>query len=267
MVGLKWGKHYLKNLLHLQQPVTCICSRNKMDLPEELEKYLHVSDYRQINLQNIDVACICTPPDVHFDMIKYFVSHKKNVIVEKPAVFEPDQLSEIQQLAQFNKVSVLVAYQYLWNPSFLNYRQVYSSPCKNVQIENISLGTVLRPEYSLLWDYSSHDLAMTFHIIGNAIPLQIDFVKESERGYSYKLVGNGITVINEFTLTENTKSRRLNMQADDQSFYFKDDYATNAMLFMLTDFISNIEQNKSASNLALAMSVTQTLQNLTNYSH
>lgn len=265
IIGLKWGKYYLKNLKLLQQPVTCICSRNKANLSDDFILYQHVSDYRQINLHEIDVACICTPPDVHFEMITYFIRHKKNVIVEKPIVFEPDQVSEIQQLANINQVSVMVAYQYLWNPSFLKYKEIYTPFCKSLQIQNTSLGTVLRPEYSLLWDYSSHDLAMTYHIIGNSIPLQIELVNESNSGYSYKLVGNGITVMNDFSLTENSKSRELSLRVDDNLFYFRDDYATNALLIMLSDFISAIEQKKSASNLDLAMRVTQTLHGLSNY--
>jgi predicted dehydrogenase len=167
IVGLKWGRHYIKNLESLNQTVAAICSRNKSEIHSQYPEYTHVNVYRKIDLDEIDVACISTPPSSHFEMCKYFITNNKHVIVEKPFVFLPDEAKELKTLAIENKVSLLVSYQYLWNRDYLTTVAGIKEKSANITIENNSIGNVARDEYSFLWDYSSHDVAMAYHIIGD----------------------------------------------------------------------------------------------------
>ena len=262
---MKWGKNYIKNLEFLEQKVAVVCSRNLSCVDPQFLEYLHVDDYQKIDLKAIDVACICTPPSTHFEMCKYFLTHKKHVIVEKPFVFLPDQADQLKSLAIENKVSLLISYQYLWNKDYLATLSRVKEKAGKGAIENNSIGNVSRNEYSFLWDYSSHDLAMTYHIIGDNTPLKIKFLEETEVGYSYTLESNEWVVNNTFRFDGGSKLRSMIVACGDETGRFVDNYSDNAILSMLSEFIGALTNGVTYTNIDLAIAVTTTLAELSNY--
>jgi predicted dehydrogenase len=265
IIGLKWGKNYIKNLEFLEQNIAAICSRNSSDVDSQFLEYKHIKDYRKIALNEIDVACICTPPSSHFEMCKYFLTNKKHVIVEKPFVFLPDQADELKTLAVKHKVSLLISYLYLWNKDYLAVLGAFKGKVANRTIENNSIGNVSREEYSFLWDYSSHDLAMVYHIIGDKTPLKIKFLEETKEGYSYMLEGNNLVVKNTFRFDAGAKVRNMIISCDAKVSRFEDNYSDNSILTMLSEFIDAVSNGVTFTNIDVAISVTNTLAELSNY--
>jgi predicted dehydrogenase len=262
IIGLNWGKNYIKNIEALQQPVSCICSRNKSLLPETLLSYPYVNDYRKVDLNNIDIACICTPPAFHFEIAKYFIQNKKNVIIEKPFVFSVDEATELKLMAIEAGVSVLVAYQYLWHEDFLRCAEQAKLLKGNITIENISSGNVTRPDYSYLWDYSSHDLAMTYFIKRIPAEYTIQHIKTGPEGFAYTLNTGNWNITNSFSYSAGSKARSMHIKSADLSLSFTDNYTYNSLQAMLSSFTGFIEKGTIYTNIDMAIAVTRTLCDL-----
>jgi predicted dehydrogenase len=261
VIGLKWGKNYVRNLDALGQNISFICSRNPTTLAEEFLKYAHVTNYKDIDISLIDTACICTPPSEHFEMAKYFLRKGKNIIVEKPFVFSVREAIELKELAMEAGASILVSYQYLWNNHFLASKNKCKNIAGNVTIENISAGNVTRPDYSYLWDYSSHDLAMSFSISGIPTDLKIKRSFQTINSFNYQLESDNYCITSEFTCSD-TKMRKLQISSDNFLEIFEDDYSVNSLKAMLAAFVQSIAAGQECTNIDLAIAVTEALTSI-----
>lgn len=265
IIGLKWGKNYIKNLEALGQTVTSICSRNPATVPDEFKKYKHVTRFTDIETASIDVACICTPPKDHFEMAKYFIGQGKHVIIEKPFVFSLREAVEIKELATKHRVSVLVSYQYLWNEGYLICAQQFKGATEKLTITNRSAGNVARDDYSFLWDYSSHDLAMAYGVIGIPADVTINQLDQGPGSFYYSITADGHVINSSFSFSDK-KIRQMHIQSDKLSASFEDDYLFNALRAMLAAYVQQIESGEVYTNINLAMAVTKTLCALENHS-
>lgn len=52
--------------------------------------------------EDIDVVHVCTPPNLHFEMVSLLLKNKKHVLCEKPLCFENGQADELVRMAKEN---------------------------------------------------------------------------------------------------------------------------------------------------------------------
>lgn len=63
----------------------------------KVEKY---SDYKKaIKDSNCDMVVICTPNSFHYDQALFAIKNKKNVLIEKPVSFEPEEVLSLKENA------------------------------------------------------------------------------------------------------------------------------------------------------------------------
>lgn len=70
----------------------------------------------------VDVVCVATPDDRHFDVAKAALSAGKHVLIEKPSVLSLKQLDELQALAAKQNVLAKVVYHKLLDPDHKKLR-------------------------------------------------------------------------------------------------------------------------------------------------
>jgi D-galacturonate reductase len=70
----------------------------------------------------VDVVCIATPDDRHFDAARAALLARKHVLIEKPSVLSLQQLDELDDLAQRNGVLAKVVYHKLADPDHKKLR-------------------------------------------------------------------------------------------------------------------------------------------------
>jgi len=70
----------------------------------------------------VDLACVATPDDRHFDAARQALSARKHVLIEKPSVLDLQQLDELQNLARQNDVLAKVVYHKLADPDHKKLR-------------------------------------------------------------------------------------------------------------------------------------------------
>lgn len=75
-------------------------------------------DLFQMAEDDSETVYIASPNNMHYEHMKIFISHKKNIICEKPIVLKVEQLQEIYALAKENSVYVIEAFRHINSPGF-----------------------------------------------------------------------------------------------------------------------------------------------------
>jgi predicted dehydrogenase len=99
--------------------------------------------------QDVDVVCIATPDDRHFEPAKQALSAGKHVLIEKPSVLSLKELDELTRLAEQNNVLAKVVYHKLLDPDHKKLRtlvadgvlqHVNNGYCSLLEPKSIALG-------------------------------------------------------------------------------------------------------------------------------
>lgn len=81
------------------------------------------TDIRDLELNKIDCAIICTPENTKFDLIYFFLKNQKHVLVEKPLLLTFDELKKLEQLANEKSVVLKVAYNLRFESGIKNLKE------------------------------------------------------------------------------------------------------------------------------------------------
>ncbi len=73
----------------------------------------------------IDVVCVASPDDRHYEIAKQAILKKKHVLIEKPSVLSLYQLNELVRLGKENQILVKVVYHKLFDPDHQKLRSLY----------------------------------------------------------------------------------------------------------------------------------------------
>jgi D-galacturonate reductase len=92
----------------------------------------------------VDVVCVATPDDRHFESARLALEAGKHVLVEKPSVLTLQELDALQQLAQQNHVLAKIVYHKLGDPDHKKLRTHYVDG--NFQHVNNGYCTLLEPK-------------------------------------------------------------------------------------------------------------------------
>ncbi|MEI6687616.1 MAG: Gfo/Idh/MocA family oxidoreductase, partial [Planctomycetota bacterium] len=92
------GQNYLQQLKHLIPPF----------------ENCHGDDaIQKLLASNVDVVCVATPDDRHFEAAKMALLAGKHVLIEKPSVLTLKELEQLQEIADQKKVLAKVVYHKL----------------------------------------------------------------------------------------------------------------------------------------------------------
>lgn len=76
---------------------------------------------------NINCVVILTPSHLHFKQAKTAMLNGKSVIIEKPACFKTQQLTELEKIAKENNVDIFCVLQVRLNPSIRLVKQILAA--------------------------------------------------------------------------------------------------------------------------------------------
>lgn len=139
----KWGVNYLKTLATFDVSVKVASRNNWMALINEKP----------------DGVIIATPPDSHIEIAIYALNRNIPIIIEKPLALS---LGEAELLKGY-KAPILVNHSQL-------FAEGYEELCRIVNIKKTVLITTSNygdgpiRDYSSLWDYGPHSLAMILYL-------------------------------------------------------------------------------------------------------
>ncbi|RIK79971.1 MAG: gfo/Idh/MocA family oxidoreductase [Planctomycetota bacterium] len=89
----------------------------------------------QLLASDVDVVCIATPDDRHFEIARAALAAGRHVLIEKPSVLSLAQLDELARLAESNRCVAKVVYHKLLDPDHKKLRTLVAdgllSHCNN----------------------------------------------------------------------------------------------------------------------------------------
>lgn len=264
VIGLKWGKNYVKNLQSLNQEIVITCSRSNETVDPNLPWTKNWET--AVCHPEADTIIIATPPELHYPIARAALSAGKDVICEKPFVSNLEQLESLKYRSRQTGKSILVNYIHTWNP-ILNKRFSEIPFGELTWISSVGVGNGPYRSYSVLEDWASHDLSILHHLYPEA-QVRLDYLssKTSTDG------NNGLYTLR-FSLTDGKhgvpftircgnqhteKARSFSVMRSSggfvETFSWQDDFQTNSLKVMLQEYIGG-----KKSNIDLATKVTQTL--------
>ncbi len=95
-----------------------ICSVDKF-------KKSNFQTIQKVPLNIYDTVFVCVPDNEKFEIIKYSLKNKKNVLVEKPLITKKkSDLIKLQNLAKKNKLILYTAYNHRFEPNILKLKNL-----------------------------------------------------------------------------------------------------------------------------------------------
>lgn len=101
------------------------------DLIYTVDPFNNEADFKSIYdvpLNSYDSALLCIPDEPKFELIHYLLKNKKNVLVEKPVLFNSDvKFKQLDDLAKKNNVCYYTAYNHRFEPHFEEVKKIIES--------------------------------------------------------------------------------------------------------------------------------------------
>lgn len=163
--------------------VVSIAERNQ-SLGETVSKNFktkYYSSYQEmLKNESFDAVSICTPTQYHYEVTKFAINKKINVLLEKPIAMEYKHGVSLLSLAKKNKVKFLVGHTERFNPAVVKVKEM---------IENKELGSIIAimirrvggfpsqiTESNIAVDLSIHDIDIANFLL-NETPIEVNVNK------------------------------------------------------------------------------------------
>lgn len=128
----------------------------KLNIPIE-KQYLQYTDL--IADSEVDAVLNITPNDVHFEIVKCCLLHKKPFMTEKPFTRTFKEAFELNQLYDTDQVPSMVGYTYRYVPAFRYARDLIRQgklgPIRNINIQYLQSWGVPMFKTPMNWRYSN----------------------------------------------------------------------------------------------------------------
>ena len=126
---------------------------------------------------DVDAVIVAVHPTRAADFCEGFIGRGIPVMVEKPAALDLVSAQRILDAASVGGAVVLVAHQHLFANAY-EYIRAQAQSLNLTEVATRAGGNGPRRDYSVLWDYGPHDVAMLFGLIGSD-PIRINSKQET----------------------------------------------------------------------------------------
>ena len=156
-----WGKILYNNLKSFDIDLV-VCDAVTSDYPVTITNYRDISD-----VESVIVAVPCTD---HYDICKHFLEKGISVFCEKPLTFTLQESIELYEIAEKNNTVLFVDWIFLYNTQVNKIKDIVNSmelgKLISVNMRRLNKGPA-RHDVNSLYDLSSHDFSILFHILGS----------------------------------------------------------------------------------------------------
>lgn len=193
LIGIgKFGKHYIKNINEIKGAELVGCSSRTKEsffaLPKEITDkrivWMPPEDFLS-SIGLVDTVVIATHPDSHFKYAKAALESGKHVICEKPCMFSEKEYYEIKSLCLSSRKHFFTNYINIFNSKITEMEDsIRNNDFSLVELTNVGNGPIR--EYSSLWDYGCHEVAVAYELNNWGDCHMIESVGKENR-YYFKL--------------------------------------------------------------------------------
>ena len=180
MIGFGyWGPNWARTIEeNSSSTLTAIVDSSNSQLAKA--KKLHpgaklLTDVSGLLGMGIDVAVVATPPSSHIDLTKALArAGVPTLLIEKPLALSVEGVTKIYEIADEFGLQIVVDYPFLYSQAVRTIGQLLrDSPTPDyVESQRHNLG-IFRPDMSVLWDLTVHDLSIFDFLFGPLEEIQI----------------------------------------------------------------------------------------------
>jgi UDP-2-acetamido-3-amino-2,3-dideoxy-glucuronate N-acetyltransferase len=117
----------------------------------------------------INAVIISTPAETHFEIAKSLLENGKHVLVEKPITLNSDDAKMLKEIADENKLILMVGHLLLFHPAILKIKEFLDENklgrLQYIYSNRLNLGTI-RSEENILWSFAPHDISVIQFLTG-----------------------------------------------------------------------------------------------------
>jgi UDP-2-acetamido-3-amino-2,3-dideoxy-glucuronate N-acetyltransferase len=169
-----WGKNLVRNFYDLGSLVA-ICDKDPRVLSKFEETYGGIFTCQGLNhlLHNsptqVDAIAIATPAATHYDFTRECLLAGKHVFVEKPLALTEEEGRDLIQLAENNKLSLMVGHILQYHGAVIKLKELIDSgelgKIQYLYSNRLNIGKI-RTEENILWSFAPHDISVILMLLG-----------------------------------------------------------------------------------------------------
>ena len=245
----KWVKNYINTINRMPgirlAAVVSSNSETRNFVQTDVELFSNWSSIIDISLDGLILA---VPPKVQTEIAMSALKARLPLLLEKPMALDPKEAEKINKASREKKVFILVNHIYLHHPVYMKLKQLLineGSEIKAIHTQSGNRGP-FREEWSALWDWGPHDLAMALDLVkGPASVKKVSLIKRdkgNKKSGNYLIqlsLSNGATADLKFGNLMPNRVRQLRVQTDTGEYIF-DETSNNRLKHFTKSGVKNI---------------------------
>jgi len=138
--------------------LTCAADIDKENLAAACNSYSikKYRDYREM-VDEVDGVMVSTPTIYHYEISRFFLEHKKHVLVEKPITNSVEHADELIKLSALNRVTLAVGHLERFNPAVEYIRSIVRRPLF-IEVQRLGPFSTRSLDVDVIMDLMIHDL-------------------------------------------------------------------------------------------------------------
>ena len=168
-----WGPNIVRNF-HAQDRsrVVAVCDKSSKSLQRVRQAHPEIPVTQEckdlLEATDIDVLAIVTPVWTHYELAKAALENGKHVFVEKPFTSTRAQAEELIELAERNRLKIMVDHTFLFTGAVRRIRQLIDEGTLGelyyYDSTRVNLG-LFQHDVNVIWDLAPHDLSIMDYLI------------------------------------------------------------------------------------------------------
>lgn len=153
------GKNHLRVVNSIPEfKLTCAADIDEDNLVTACDSYSikKYQDYREM-VDEVDGVMVSTPTIYHHEITRFFLEHKKHVLVEKPITNTVEHADEMIKLADVNQVSLAVGHLERFNPAVEYIQSIVKRPLF-IEVQRLGPFSPRSLDVDVIMDLMIHDL-------------------------------------------------------------------------------------------------------------
>lgn len=249
-----WGKRLIKTISALEGVSLDVVASKNPNTTNLVPEARVVSNWKELLKASLDGVCIAVPPTYHAQMLQAFLNVGIPVMVEKPLCLSLREADKLCDLVGNSPAPILVDHTQLFQPAYQVLKKCvkrFGSP-RFIRSEGMALGP-FRPDVSVLWDWSCHDIALCLDLMGR-LPERVSAVGGDYAVEMMLTFGGGVVAAISNSNLSLTKRRLFEVYCGHRALVFNDCLKTKLLEYKI-DFNSrvvHVPRNPSGTAIAIA---------------
>ena len=182
-----WGKNLIRNIMESNEAaLNIVCDIDKNKLMRVKKRYPGVkitTNYLNlVNDKSIDAVVISTNVNSHHNLAKKAIKDGKHVFVEKPMAETVEKAEELVELANNNKLTLMVGHTFLYSPPVIKIKEILQNngigKVYYISSSRVNLG-IHQKDVSVIFDLAPHDFSILSYWL-DEVPIKVSCI-----GYDY----------------------------------------------------------------------------------